>query len=79
MFIIQFNYTNLAHIFISLIYNYYYVSNFFQTAGANVLLFEITGNEKYKSSLDKFLDYVIKKAPKTPKGLVHLGDWGSLR
>jgi hypothetical protein len=42
-------------------------------------LYEATGDGKYLNGVNQFLDYAIKQAPRTPKGLVRLGDWGSLR
>ncbi|CAG0886958.1 unnamed protein product [Darwinula stevensoni] len=49
-----------------------------KNAGVQVLLAEITGNEKYSVAVEAFCNYVINEAPRTPKGLVFIQDWGSL-
>lgn len=48
-------------------------------SGVNVLLFKLTKTAKYKNNAAKFTEYLLNEAPKTPKGLVFLNDWGSLR
>ena len=45
-------------------------------AGDQILLFKLTGEQKYKSYVESFCDYVIGMT-KSPKGQTHLGKWGS--
>jgi len=44
-----------------------------------VLLAKLTNKQEYKDSLKVFVDYLINDQQKTPKGLLFLGEWGSLR
>nr|AMH40377.1 glycoside hydrolase family 9 [Peruphasma schultei] len=48
-------------------------------SGADVILYKQTKDDKYKQRLISFCDYNINSAQKTPKGLIFLGEWGSLR
>ncbi|OXA51379.1 endoglucanase E-4 [Folsomia candida] len=48
-------------------------------AGLQVLLARITNNQMYKDSAEAFCDYIINDVRRTPKGLVWLSEWGSLR
>jgi hypothetical protein len=50
-----------------------------KTAGVQVLMAKLTGEEKFKKLAETFCDYVSKTAPKTPKGMVYLDQWGPLR
>jgi len=50
-----------------------------KTAGVQVLLAEVTGDEKYKTLAKTFCDWVVNTAPKSPKGMVYLDQWGTLR
>lgn len=47
--------------------------------GVQVLLYKLTQDNKYKENAEKFVDYLLNKAKRTPKGLVLLREWGSLR
>jgi endoglucanase len=47
-------------------------------AGVQLLLFELTGEQKYKSDVESFCDYVMG-ITKSPKGQTHLAQWGSNR
>jgi len=51
-----------------------------KTAGAQLLMWELTGNTKYKSHVQNFLNY-LWACDTTPKGLIWLdsSQWGSLR
>jgi endoglucanase len=40
---------------------------------------KLTGEDQYKQQATQFCDWVVDQAPKTPKGLVHLDQWGALR
>jgi hypothetical protein len=44
-----------------------------------VLLAKLTNKQQYKDSIKGFVDYLINDQQKTPKGLLFLGEWGSLR
>ena len=44
-----------------------------------VLLAKLTNKQQYKDSIKGFVDYLINNQQKTPKGLLFLGEWGSLR
>lgn len=48
-------------------------------AGAQILLAKIDGSPQYINASQDFCDYMIDEAPRTPLGLVYLGEWGSLR
>ena len=50
-----------------------------KTAGVQTLLAEITGEEKYKTMAKEFCNWVVHDAPKSPKGMVYLDQWGPLR
>lgn len=53
-----------------------------KTPGAMVLLAQLTdASEKqtYLQDLEGFCDRIINEKPRTPKGLVYLSQWGSLR
>ncbi len=41
-----------------------------KTAGVQILMAEITKEEKYKNMTKTFCDYIVYGAPKTPKGLL---------
>merc|ERR1712036_201038 len=47
-------------------------------AGAQLLLFELTGDQKYKTDVESFCDYAMG-INKSPKGQTHLAQWGSNR
>ena len=46
--------------------------------GANLIMWEITGDNKFKQLLDGWKND-INSRPKTPNGMVHLNQWGSVR
>ncbi|CAG2163280.1 unnamed protein product [Oppiella nova] len=50
-----------------------------KSAGAHVLLAQIVGDKKYKDYVQGYCDWAVNQAPKTPKGLAFMGEWGSLR
>jgi len=50
-----------------------------KTVGAQLLLFQFTGESKYKTAVTTFCNYVIDEAPRTPKGLAYISQWGPLR
>jgi endoglucanase len=50
-----------------------------KTAGLQVLMAKLTQNQTYRQQAEKFCNYVVRQAPRTPKGLVFLGTWGALR
>ncbi|CAG2108742.1 unnamed protein product, partial [Medioppia subpectinata] len=50
-----------------------------KTAGVQVLAAEVTGDQKYKTLAKNFCDWVVYTAPKTPKGMVYIDQWGTLR
>ena len=47
--------------------------------GVMVLLAEITDKEMYKIDLENFCLSVVNDRPRSPKGMVFLSKWGSLR
>ncbi|CAG2117030.1 unnamed protein product, partial [Medioppia subpectinata] len=50
-----------------------------KSAGAHVLLAQLVGDKKYKTYVQQYCDWAVHKAPRTPKGLAFMGEWGSLR
>ena len=50
-----------------------------QTAGTALLLAQLTSNSKFVNDFNQFANYIKNQAPKTPKGLVWLSQWGSNR
>ncbi|ODM95900.1 Endoglucanase 1 [Orchesella cincta] len=50
-----------------------------KTAQAQVLLAKVDRSAKYVDAARTFCDWVVDQAPKTPKGLVFISQWGSLR
>lgn len=50
-----------------------------KTAGLQVLMAKITQKQIYRQQTENFCNYVSRQAPKTPKGLVFIAPWGSLR
>ena len=47
-------------------------------AGAQLILFELTGKQKYKSDVESFCDYAMG-ITKSPKGQTFLAKWASNR
>jgi endoglucanase len=50
-----------------------------KSGGIQVLMAKITGEANYKADAEKFTDYLRSTAPKTPKGMVYLDQWGPAR
>ncbi|CAF0791123.1 unnamed protein product [Adineta ricciae] len=50
-----------------------------KTAGLQILMAKITNKQTYRTQAEHFCHYVVHQAPTTPKGLVFLAPWGSLR
>nr|CAD54730.1 beta-1,4-endoglucanase [Mastotermes darwiniensis] len=48
-------------------------------SGVEVLLAKITGKQAYKDKVKGYCDYISGSQQKTPKGLVYIDKWGSLR
>ena len=44
-----------------------------------VLLAKLTNQQKYKDAISGYVDYLINNQQKTPKGLLYISEWGSLR
>ncbi|XP_063240587.1 endoglucanase A-like [Bacillus rossius redtenbacheri] len=69
------------------IVNEYYSSIMYQDgfgwdskkSGVDAVMYKVTKDAKYKQRLVAYCDYNFNQAKKTPKGLIFLGDWGSLR
>ena len=47
--------------------------------GAQLLLYEATGDAKYGQLVSQFCDWLDSGAPRTPQGILFLQPWGSLR
>jgi len=50
-----------------------------KTVGVHALMAEFTGEKKYTDSLAKFCDHAINGQTKSPGGMLHYMQWGSLR
>ncbi|CAL4079034.1 unnamed protein product, partial [Meganyctiphanes norvegica] len=50
-----------------------------KTVGAQLLLFQFTGESKYKTAVTTFCNYIVDDVPRTPKGLAYVSQWGPLR
>ena len=50
-----------------------------KTVGVHALMAEFTGDKKYTDSLKKFCDHAINGQTKSPGGMLHYMQWGSLR
>ena len=50
-----------------------------KVAGVQILLYEATSASKYESAIDAFMAYIMNEATYTPKGLIFIDVWGSLR
>jgi hypothetical protein len=48
-------------------------------AGVQILMAGLTGDAKYVGPATAFCDWVINQAPRSPKGMVFLSEWGALR
>lgn len=52
---------------------------FFESFFFQVLLAKLTGDPEYVNAATNFCNYVRNSATRTPKGLIWLTEWGSLR
>nr|AGP76437.1 endo-beta-1,4-glucanase 4 [Sphaerotermes sphaerothorax] len=50
-----------------------------KVSGVQLLLAKLTNKQEYKASIKSYVNYLIKTQQKTPKGLLFIDDWGSLR
>ena len=50
-----------------------------KTAGYQVLLAQLTSNNDYVSAVTNYYSWLTNSAPRTPKGLLWLSQWGSNR
>lgn len=50
-----------------------------KNAGHHVLLYDITRDNKYKTAVNNIVDQILNKSKYTPKGLIFIQNWGSLR
>ncbi|UJR38030.1 hypothetical protein I4U23_030712 [Adineta vaga] len=48
-------------------------------AGVQVLMAKITQQSTYRQQVESFCNYIVRQAPRTPKGLVFIDQWGALR
>ncbi|XP_069681406.1 uncharacterized protein [Periplaneta americana] len=50
-----------------------------KNSGVDVLLAQVTGKQSYKDVVRGFCNWMVNSQTKTPKGLLFLSEWGSLR
>lgn len=50
-----------------------------KAAGVQILMAKITKQTVYRQQAEAFCNYIVRQAPRTPKGLVFLSQWGALR
>jgi len=50
-----------------------------KTVGVHALMAEFTGESKYTNSLKKFCDHAVSGQTRSPGGMLHYMQWGSLR
>jgi len=50
-----------------------------KTVGVHALMAEFTGDKKYTDSLKKFCDNAVSGQTRSPGGMLHYAEWGSLR
>ncbi len=43
------------------------------------ILYELTGDSKYESAINNFIDYMLNTEVKTPQGLLYIDSWGTCR
>lgn len=48
-------------------------------AGVQILMAGLTNDTKYVTPATAFCDWVVTQAPRSPKGMVFLSEWGALR
>merc|ERR1712061_243909 len=47
--------------------------------GTYVLMYELTGDSKYSSCIDDWVNYILYQATYSPKGMIYIDQWGTLR
>nr|AAK12339.1 cellulase [Coptotermes acinaciformis] len=50
-----------------------------KVSGVQVLLAKLTSKQAYKDTVQGYVDYLINNQQKTPKGLLYIDQWGTLR
>lgn len=50
-----------------------------KVSGVQVLLAKLTNKQDYKDAITGYVDYLINNQQKTPKGLLYIDQWGTLR
>nr|AGP76427.1 endo-beta-1,4-glucanase 1 [Rhynchotermes bulbinasus] len=50
-----------------------------KVSGVQVLLAKLTNKQEYKDNSSSYMNYLINDQQKTPKGLLYLDKWGTLR
>ena len=50
-----------------------------KSTGVHALMAEFTGEKVYKDSLKKYCDHALNGQTRSPGGLIHYAQWGSLR
>nr|AGP76397.1 endo-beta-1,4-glucanase [Amitermes dentatus] len=50
-----------------------------KVSGVQVLLAKLTNKQEYKDTIQSYVNYLINKQQKTPKGLLYIDKWGTLR
>nr|ADB12483.1 endo-beta-1,4-glucanase [Coptotermes formosanus] len=50
-----------------------------KVSGVQVLLAKLTSKQAYKDTVKGYVDYLINDQQKTPKGLLYIDQWGTLR
>jgi len=48
-------------------------------AGTYVLMYELTGDSKYESCIDDWVNHIFYEVPYSPKGMIYVDQWGTLR
>ncbi|XP_049784317.1 endoglucanase E-4-like [Schistocerca cancellata] len=50
-----------------------------KSSGATVMIARFTSDQTYKTTVQNYCDNLMNNQQRTPKGLIFLGEWGSLR
>ena len=50
-----------------------------KTVGVYVLMYELTGEARFKSCIDDWVNYILNEARYTPQGMIFIDQWGTLR
>nr|AGP76434.1 endo-beta-1,4-glucanase 1 [Sphaerotermes sphaerothorax] len=50
-----------------------------KVSGVQLLLAKLTNKQEYKDAIKSYVDYLINAQKKTPKGLLYIDVWGTLR